>query len=148
MSDSKNLSLSEYWDLVKYFFVGVWVCGLIFLAPYYLFSAFDLDFVSSESRKYLNYIFYGVVLVYVVKHLDGIFEWFENFFSKLKQQVKGVSLFKKTLWFLFLFLWFFGCINYTIIAMHIGVLVLIPAGFTYDRYIAHKQGIQKLLTDP
>lgn len=144
MSDSKNLSLSEYWDLVKYFFVGVWVCGLIFLAPYYLFSAFDLDFVSSKSRKYLNYIFYGVVLVYVVKHLDRIFSGFEDLFSNLKQKVKVASFFKKALWFLFLYLSFFGFINYFIITIHIYVLVLIPAGFTYDRYIEFKKGNAKL----
>lgn len=151
MSDTKNLSLSKKWDLVKYFFFSVLMYGLIFFVPTYLISLIDFGSKSSESNNYFTYFFYfifGVALIFIIKYLDEILEGFERFFSNFRKQLKGAAFFEKAFWVLLICLFPPGLVLYPLITVAIWSMVLIPAAYTHDRYIAHKQGTAKPLSYP
>jgi len=138
----RKIGIAGLWDLVKDYFTTCFVTGIVFLLPYYLISGIEFGLESSFGKsgsKWLSYSIFAVFLILVVKELDHVFEWFENLFSDLKRRVKGASLFKKLIWFLFLYgsFWIW---TYPTIAVHIWSLVIIPIGFTYDRYLALKNG--------
>jgi hypothetical protein len=146
MTDSKNLSLSQKWDLVKYFFTFVLMSGLIFFVPFFLISLIDFGSKSSESNNYFIYLIYWVALIFIIKYLDEFLEGFERFFSNFRKQLKGASLFEKAFWVLLICLFPLGLTLYPLITVAIWSMVLIPAAYTHDRYIAQKQGAAKHLT--
>ena len=92
----RKIGIAGLWDLVKDYFTTCFVTGIVFLLPYYLISGIEFGLESSFGKsgsKWLSYSIFAVFLIWVVKELDHVFEWFENLFSDLKRRVKGASLF-------------------------------------------------------
>jgi divalent metal cation (Fe/Co/Zn/Cd) transporter len=84
--------------------------------------------------NWIGYIFSFAVLFYVVLYIHELFSSLAELFTNLANLTKAMSKIKRTALVIMLVFYFLGWIHFPIIAFFVSVLVLIPAGFTFDEY--------------
>lgn len=134
----RDLTLDEAWKLLRRLFEAEIGCALVFVLPYLLFfsasKTADAIVGDTTASEWMGYVILIVVLLVVVFHINDLFSSLAGLFSNLANVTKAMSPIKRTALGILLVLYFMSAIHFPRIWFFLSVLVLIPAGFTYDEY--------------
>lgn len=133
-----SLSSVERLELVKYFFTGVIVCGLVFIAPAVVLSYWLPIFSRSGSsllKTVVGWGFIAFIILLLVTHSDDVYFSIQSFIGNVRKQFfTGKSLPVGLFWASFLLVYFLAFVYVPLPAIIFSGLIMIPAGFTYDKY--------------
>ncbi len=133
-----KLSLKDIWELIKYGVTTVVVSVVVFVLPYLLLSGSELSlkvFSGSETTSgWLGYLLGAVILYLVVSNLKDILDSISGLCTDLAKMTDGMSFVKKALLVIIFLAYVRGWTHFPRITFFVTVLLLIPSGFTYDKY--------------
>ncbi len=134
----KDLTLRDVWILFKYLLTAEIACILIFVLPYLLFfgALSGLESLSSgvSVSKWLSILIGGIIVYFIVRNLSDLLRNLSEMFAELGKATQNMSFVKKLFMFLLIIFYLYLWRIRPKVAFLIGTLVLIPAGYTYDKY--------------
>ena len=136
-----DLTIRDIKSLVKDFFTASLTLGVVFGLPYALFLGMDVGLQSSLPVEayswfsgFLGFGFLAFFAYILLKNLAKVLQNFGKLLVDLRQAPGRVSLPKQILWVAvfigFVFIW----VRYPGASFLLFCLVILPAGFTYDKY--------------
>jgi len=140
MSQPQRVSLSpgEVRELTKYFFTVLLVCLIMFGLPALAFFglAWGTDSVTSSGLGWsIATVVWCVIIAYVlVTELDNFLKQLGDFFTNLGKGAESASIAKRIRFLLSFAIYFYAWSQYPLLAALVSVIILIPAGFTIDKY--------------
>ena len=130
-----KLNLKDIWELIKFGFTAVIVCAFVFVLPYLLLSGALKGFFGSEAASsWLGYLFGAIILYLVISNLTDFLNSISRLCTDLAKMTDGISFSKKALLVVIFLVYVRGWHHFPKITFFISVLLIIPFGFTYDRY--------------
>ncbi len=137
-STRAKLTSKDIWELIKYGFTAIIACAGVFVLPYLLLSGAIFSFKSFSGIEplsgWLGYLLGAVLLYFVVSNLTNILSSLSRVSADLARITNGMSFFKKALLVIFFLAYVGGWHYFPNITFFVSVLILIPGGFTYDKY--------------
>lgn len=135
MSEAANLTVRDIWHLVKVFFRTAFVLMLVFGLPYALLLGTDFGIKTSFGEETASWVreiakwgLWALLVYIVVTGLPDILKHLGEMFTELGQAAQRTSVLKRILWISFVIGYFF------VFSLWSFILVILPAGFTYDAY--------------
>jgi len=133
----RDLTLKEVWTLIKTFWGWVFACSLLFILPcVLLFSTKGVDTIIGDktTSKWIAYLICSAILLWIVFNIHEFFLDIGKWFKNLADFTAALSKTKRIVFAILFFLYFYCSFHFGIITCFVSVLVLVPAGFTYDEY--------------
>ena len=135
-----DLTVKEIWELLKYTFKGILICSIIFVIPYLVFTGavFGLDFAagSDSGSKWFSIVISLVVFYMIVQEFSSVCDKLSEMFAYLSTVTKNMSFLKRLLLIIGLWLYFYLWKVAPELVFFITMLFIIPAAFTFDKYIS------------
>ena len=135
---SAKLSSKDIWELIKYGFTGMIACAFVFVLPYLLLSGAIFTFKSfsgiEPASGWIGYLLGAALLYFVVSNLTDILSSLSRLSADLAIITDGMSFLNKALLVILFLLYVGGWHHFPKITFFVSVLLLIPGGFTYDKY--------------
>ncbi len=133
-----KLSSKDIWELIKYGFTAVVVCAFVFVLPYLLLFGAELTlkgFSGSEAASsWTGYLFGAIILYLVISNLTAFLNSISRLCTDLAKMTDGMPFLKKVLLVIIFIVYVRGWHHFPKITFFVSVLLIIPYGFTYDRY--------------
>lgn len=131
-----DLTIRDIWDLLKTYFAYAVGCTLIFGLPYALLvgAGFGLSALGVDAKWWVNLIGWGVIALLIVTGLPDFLEDFGTFLVEMGRAARGASVAKRVVGLAFVAAYMFMWQWYATVALFFSTLVLLPWGFTLDRY--------------
>jgi len=152
MPQQPSLSPGEVRELVKYFFTVLIVSLIMFGLPALAFFglAWGTNSATSSGLGWsIATVVLGVVVAYLlVTELDGFLKQLGGFFTNLGKGAESASTAKRISFLLSFAIYFYAWSQYPLLAALVSVIILIPAGFTMDKYkqvLARKSSLRDLI---
>ncbi len=134
----EKLTSKDIWKLIKYGITAVIASAIVFVLPYLLLSGAELTltkFSGSEKASYwIGYLMEAVILYLVVSNLTNLLNSLSRLSADLAKMTGGMSFIKKAILVIFFLSYIGGWHHFPKITFFVSVLLIIPCGFTYDRY--------------
>jgi len=137
-----DLTMKEILQLVKDYLTALFGCLLIFALPYALIVGLDFGLKASLTRHgyswwsmMLDYGLLALVAYLVLTNIPEVFESVGELFATLSQWARRVSRPMQVLGFIFLVCYWTAWVKYPAAAFWFSIVVLMPAGWTYDQYV-------------
>tara|TARA_B100001971_G_C18090282_1_gene483126 strand:- start:268 stop:780 length:513 start_codon:yes stop_codon:yes gene_type:complete len=137
-----DLTVKEIIELVKYGFTTIFVCTIVFVIPYLMFTGtfafFGLDFSadSDSGSKWFSIVMSLVVIYMIVQEFSSVCDKLSEMFAYLSTVTKNMSFLKRLLLIIGLWLYFYLWKVAPELVFFITMLFIIPAAFTFDKYIS------------
>jgi hypothetical protein len=133
-----KLALGDIWELAKYGFAAMVACALVFILPYMLFTG-AVSFLKESAGTgvdlgWLTYVISAIILYFVISNLAGILNSISRLCTDLARIADGMSFIRKAVLVILFLACILGLNKYPETILFISALLVIPAGFTYDRY--------------
>lgn len=139
MNDTRaKVTSKDIWELIKYGFIAVVASAVVFVLPYMLLSGAELTlkiFLGSETASgWIGYLLAAIILYLVISNLTDFLNSISRLCTDLAKMTDGMSFVKKSLLVIIFLAYVRGWHQFPKITFFVSVLLLIPGGFTYDRY--------------
>lgn len=122
--------------------MAMFSCLLIFGLPWAILSGLDLGLRSTLSEdiyslwsKVFAFAILALIAFLVLKDVPHVFHYFGQMFAQLGNLASRLSRPKQVLLILFVVGYFVAWSKYPTLAFFLGIFLVIPGGFTYDRYL-------------
>ena len=137
-STRAKLTSKDIWKLIKYGFTAIIASAVVFVLPYLFLSGAISSFKSFSGIEpesgWIGYLLGAALLYFVVSNLTDILSSLSRLSADLAIITDGMSFFKKALLVIFILAYVGGWHYFPNSTFFVSVLLLIPGGFTYDKY--------------
>jgi hypothetical protein len=137
-----DLTRREIFALIREYFTSMFICLLIFALPWAIFSGLDLGLRSTLSgdiyslwSNVLAFAILALIAYFILKDVPHFFRYLGDTFTQLYNIASRLSLPSQILLILFVVGYFVAWFKYPTLAFFFSIIVMIPAGLTYDRYV-------------
>ena len=133
-----KLSSKDIWELIKYGFTAVMVCAFVFVLPYLLLFGTELILKGFSGREaassWIGYLFGAIILYLIISNLPDFLNSISRLCTDLAKMTDDMSFLKKAMLVIIFIVYVRGWHHFPKITFFVSVLLIIPCGFTYDRY--------------
>lgn len=132
-----DLTIRDIWELAKHAVTAVIACAIIFILPYILFSGAEYaleDIAGEDGSRWMGIGLWLLVLYLIISNLSEVTDGLSRFFGDVSKMTQSMSFLKKGTLFGIFAASLYGWRNFPTFTFFLSVLVIIPGGFTYDKY--------------
>lgn len=132
-----DLTIRDTWELVKHALTAVIACAIIFILPYILFSGAEHaleDVAGEDGPRWMGIGFWLLILYFIISALSEVTDDLSRFFGDVSKMTQNMSFLKKGILFGIFAVSVYGWSHFPDVTFFLFVLVLIPGGFTYNKY--------------